>query len=170
MIVDEASEGHRARSRRTCLLGVAAMIALAGCTPAAPEPVPVDEARAQYEEMLPSLHVSVLQGAEASWEGDSERVRLDEDGICRWSPGDSSAEITLPEDDPAAWDARREAINPVLVEHGFDEVGDAMRRNGAPAYGFFSDREDGAGVHIYTAAGTTVVRVFGIPVEETACR
>lgn len=146
------------------------MIALAGCAPTAPEPVPVDEARAQYEEMLPPLQASMLQGAEANWAEGSERVRLDEEGVCRWSPGDSSTEIALPEDDPAAWDARREAINPVLVEHGFDEVGDAKRRNGAPAYGFFSDRADGAGVHLYTAAGTTVVRVFGIPVEGTACR
>lgn len=170
MNVDEVPEGRRARSRRSLLVGVAAMIALTGCTPAVPEPVPVDEARAQYREMLPPLQESMLQGADASWAEDSERVRLDDNGICRWSPGDATTEITLPEDDAAAWDARREAINPVLTEHGFDEVGDAMRRNGAPAYGFFSDRADGAGVHVYTAAGTTVVRVFGIPVEESACR
>src|SRR5699024_9650871 len=31
-------------------------------------------------------------------------------------------------------------------------------------------RADGAGVHVYTAAGSTVVRVFGIPVEYSACR
>lgn len=145
-------------------------MAMAGCTSPAPDPLPLEEARAQYAVMLPQLQDSMLQGSEVRWSDDAERLRRDDEGVCRWAPGDSSAEVVLPEDEPAAWDARRETINPVLAENGFEEVGEATRRNGAPAFGFFSEREDGAGVHVYTAAGTTVVRVFGIPVEDSACR
>lgn len=156
--------------RRALCVAAVAMIAVGGCAPATPDPVPVDEARARYEEMLPQLQDAVLQGAEASWTQDAERLRLDDEDVCRWSPGDSTAQIVLPEDDPEAWEARRVALDPVLTEYGFDEAGDATRRSGAPAFGFFSDRADGAGVHIFTAAGTTVVRVSGIPVEASACR
>lgn len=141
---------------------------MAACAPSTPEPIPLDDAQSMYDSLLPQLQEAVLLDEEATWTDGDDRTRRD-DGVCRWSAGDSSADIALDEDDTEAWDARREAVNAVLEDTDFDEVGEAGRRDGAPAFGFFSERGDGAGVHLYTASGTTVIRVFGVPVETSAC-
>lgn len=49
--------------------------------------------------------------------------------------------------------------------HGFDPVGDAGRRSGAPAYGFDTTRPDGARLQPYSVPGSTVIRLSGVPVE-----
>ena len=110
----------------------------------------------------------MLSDPGVTWSQAGAEAFLEEDGVCRWSPGDSVAPVGIPEDDPS-WSERAEAVDEVLAPHGFDAVGGAGRRHSAPAYGFDTTRPDGARLQLYSVPGQTVIRLSGVPVDPSAC-
>ena len=159
----DRKSGTRRRLCTTLVLGAALL--MTACSSGAPEPVPLGS---QYEESLRPLQQAMLSDPGVTWSQAGAESFLEEDGVCRWSPGDSVAPVGIPEDDPS-WSERAEAVDEVLAPHGFDAVGDAGRRSGAPAYGFDTTRPDGARLQLYSVPGQTVIRLSGVPVDPSAC-
>lgn len=163
-------EDRRSATRRgrRAALALGAALLMTACSSGALEPVPLEDARSQYEESLRPLQQAMLSDPGVTWSQAGAESFLEEDGVCRWSPGDSVAPVGIPEDDPS-WSGRAEAVDEVLASHGFDAVGDAGRRSGAPAYGFDTTRPDGARLQLYSVPGQTVIRLSGVPVDPSAC-
>ena len=163
-------EDRRSATRRgrRAALALGAALLMTACSSGALEPVPLEDARSQYEESLRPLQQAMLSDPGVTWSQAGAESFLEEDGVCRWSPGDSVAPVGIPEDDPS-WSGRAEAVDEVLAPHGFDAVGDAGRRSGAPAYGFDTTRPDGARLQLYSVPGQTVIRLSGVPVEPSEC-
>ncbi|MFC7456076.1 hypothetical protein ACFQS2_02615 [Brachybacterium sp. GCM10030267] len=128
--------------------------------------MPIDQARAMSEEMLPPLQDALLTGPDAQWTDGREQATTDVRGTCRWTPGDATAETAIPQE-KSTWMERRDAVNDVLEDHGFDAVWEPMQKNGT--YGFSTSREDGAGIALYATKGGTVIRLFNVPVADGAC-
>ena len=163
-------EDRRSATRRgrRAALALGAALLMTACSSGALEPVPLEDARSQYEESLRPLQQAMLSDPGFTWSQAGAESFLEEDGVCRWSPGDSVAPVGIPEDDPS-WSGRAEAVDEVLAPQGFDAVGDAGRRHSAPAYGFDTTRRDGARLQLYSVPGQTVIRLSGVPVEPSEC-
>lgn len=141
---------------------------MTACDSGSVEPVPLEDARAEYREILGPLQQAMLPEADVSWAAEGGETLWVDDGVCRWSPGDSVAAADLPEGDPA-WEDSADAVDDVLTPLGFDPVGDAGRRHGAPAYGFDTSRADGSRLQLYSVPGSTVIRLSGVPVDPSEC-
>lgn len=156
------------QSAQMLILGAGGLLIMAACTPSEPGTIPVDEAWASCQELVEPLQTAMHPEGGAEWNSDGGETLWDDGGTCRWAPADSVSDVGIPEDD-AQWEMRESTVDEILGAHGFDPVGAAGRRAGAPAYGFDTSREDGARVQLYSAPGTTVIRVSGFPVDPGAC-
>ena len=108
----DRKSGTRRRLCTTLALGAALL--MTACSSGAPEPVPLEDARSQYEESLRPLQQAMLSDPGVTWSQAGAESFLEEDGVCRWSPGDSVAHVGIPEDDPS-WSERAEAVDEVLA-------------------------------------------------------
>lgn len=145
------------------VLGAAAALSLSAC--GGTEPLPADQAVAHYDDAATALTVALGAGG-ITWEhGEASRKADERDGTCEYTPGNwsPSAPLPAPEDD-AAWEARIDAANPALEEHGFDAV------NGTTADGSRKvlETEDAHGATLQlTAEGD--LRIWGAEVTADPC-
>lgn len=112
---------------RLAVLGTLALLT-AGCT-AGSEPLPAEDAVAHYDATADAL-LAELSAQEWTLNPAQRTVR-EEDGQCRYSPGAWEAEGTLDGvSGDQGWDEIAARLDPVLAEHGFEELG-APSRSGA---------------------------------------
>lgn len=142
---------HRAarRSRRSLLLvSVAAL--LTGC--GAMTPLPADEAVAHYDEVAAGLTSALAESTGQEWSFLEHLQEVQEsDGACLYSPGAWEAGTTLPGvSGDEGWDEITAVVDPVLVEHGFSELGRPSRQGAL--YQVSATDEHGAEV-VLTAQG-----------------
>lgn len=148
---------------RTAVLGTTAALSLSAC--GGTEPLPANQAVAHYDDAATAL-TQALGADGTTWEH-TEATRKAEgtDGACEYTPGSwsPSAPLPAPEDD-AAWEARIDAVNPVLEEHGFDAVNGTTTDESRKVL----ETEDahGATLHL-TAEGE--LRIWGAEVTTDPC-
>lgn len=148
---------------RTAVLATAAALSLSACS--GTEPLPADQAVAHYDDAATAL-TQVLGAEGTTWEHEEATRKIAEtDGACKYTPGNwsPSALLPAPEDD-ADWEARIDAVNPVLVEHGFEEV-DGTTANGSRTVLETEDAHE-ATLHL-TAEGD--LRIWGAEVTADPC-
>ncbi|WP_157697099.1 hypothetical protein [Brachybacterium avium] len=99
-----------------------------GCT-AAGEPLPAEGAVAHYDAVAEDLTAEL--SAQEWVLNPTQRTVREEDGRCRYSPGVWEAEGTLAGvSGDGGWDEIAARLDPVLAEHGFEDLG-APSRSGA---------------------------------------
>lgn len=148
---------------RTTVLATAAALSLSAC--GGTEPLPADQAVAHYDDAATALTVALGSGG-ITWEhGEASRKADERDGTCEYTPGNwsPSAPLPAPEDD-AAWEARIDAVNPALEEHGFDAVSGTTADGSRKVLG----TEDAHGATLQlTAEGD--LRIWGAEVTADPC-
>ncbi|MGO2360951.1 MAG: hypothetical protein ACTH6N_07435 [Brachybacterium tyrofermentans] len=124
---DAACRTERRRTGRVpLLLSAAALLTACGGV----VPLPAGEAVAHYDEVAAELTSALGESTGQEWSLLEHRREVQErEGVCRYSPGDWETGTTLPGvsgDD--GWDEIIAAVDPVLVEHGFSELGRPTRQ------------------------------------------
>lgn len=115
------------RTRRVATLGVLALLAT-GCGAGA-APLPAEAAVAHYDAAADAL-IAELSAQEWTLNANQRTVQ-EEDGQCRYSPGVWEADGTLERvSGEEGWEELATRLDPVLAEHGFEELG-APSRSGA---------------------------------------
>lgn len=152
------------------LLVVVAMPALAACGGATP--IAADDAVAHYDSAADAA-VGALADSAGDGSGDSDgewmlaedtRTVTENDGACEYTPGTWSPVTSLPSADDELWQQRLDALNPVLAEHGFEQI-DATTQDGSRDV---VESTDGHGATLQvTAEGQ--VRIWGAVVDADPC-
>lgn len=165
------SEQHRRRSRlgvvtaprRAATLALATVL-LAGCGGDAP--LPPSEAVATYEAVAEDLLAATTSVRAMSWERRGQEILEPGAEDCRYQAGIWQADANLypVPGQGMDWDPWREALGPVLEEHGFSSLG-RERHSGAVSW-LEADGEHGARVRL-TAQGE--LQITDIRVDAEAC-
>lgn len=154
--------GDRRAGRGLLLVSLATL--LAGC--GAVTPLPAGEAAAHYDEVAAGLTSALDESTGQRWSVLEHRQDVQErDGVCLYSPGEWEAEGTLPGvSGGKGWDEIVAAVDPVLVEHGFSELGRPSRQGAL--YQVRAADEHGAEVTL-TAQGQ--LRIADAQIETETC-
>lgn len=144
-----------------------AMTVLSGC--GGGSPAPAAEVVATYDSLAEDLLAAAGTVRPLEWE--HVRQGIEEPGAadCRYRPGTWQADETLYTAPGQGMDWRpwRDALDPVLEEHGFDPLG-RERRRGAQ---FFLESDGPHGAHLMLIAQGELrihdVRVDAAPCEDT---
>ena len=153
--------------RRAAALALAAVL-LSGC--GSGDPLPPLEAVATYEAVAEDLLAATTSVRAMSWERGGQEILEPGAEDCRYQAGIWQADGNLypVPGQGMDWDPWREALDPVLEEHGFSSLGRA-RHSGAVTW-LEADGEHGARVRL-TAQGElriTDIRVDAEPCEDSA--
>lgn len=148
--------------------GVLVMMVTA-CTPGGGDAVSLDEARRDVEVLVVELQEAIALDEDLSWQGPSaEALAEDEEGACRWRPGEWTAELALPEDDPS-WAERSQRIDEVLQGHGLGGLGEPEYTGGS-AYGHETAGPASGTLRIDSWRGVTTIHLHGLEVAvEGSC-
>lgn len=156
---------HRdVRRRRRGLLLVTLTALLTSCTSVTP--IPAEDALSHYDEVAAGLTTALAGSTGQEWGLLENRQEVQEhDGTCQYSPGAWETGTALPGvsgDD--GWGEITAAVDPVLVEHGFSELGGPSRQGAL--YQVSAEDEHGAEV-VITAQGA--LRISGAQIETETC-
>ena len=146
------------------LWGGVLVMMMSACTAGGGAAAPLEEAREEIDALVVELQEAVALDEDLSWEGPTgEALAEDEEGICRWRPGEWTTELALPEDD-SGWAEREQRLDAVLQEHGLQALGDPGYTGGS-AYGFETAGPAGGVLRIDSWKGVTTIRLHGLEVE-----
>lgn len=161
--VRRAGGGVIVGRRRAATLALATVL-LAGCGGDAP--LPPSEAVAAYESVAEDLLSATTSVRAMSWERRGQEILEPGAEDCRYQAGIWQADGNLypVPGQGMDWDPWREALDPVLEEHGFSSLG-RERRSGALTW-LEADGEHGARVRL-TAQGE--LRITDIRVDAETC-
>ncbi len=153
--------------RRAAALALATVL-LAGC--GSGDPLPPSEAVATYEAVAEDLLAAATSVREMNWERGGQGILEPGAEDCRYQAGiwQSDGSLYPVPGQGMDWEPWREALDPVLEEHGFSSLG-RERRSGAVTW-LEADGEHGARVRL-SAEGElriTDVRVDAEPCEDSA--
>jgi len=150
------------RPRPWLLLSSAAL--LAGC--ASVTPVPAADAVEHYDQVAAELTSALADATGQQWSALENRQEVQErDGTCLYSPGEWEGGAPLPGvSGDEGWDGITAAVDPVLAEHGFSELGDPSRRGAL--HQVSAEDEHGAEL-VLTAQGE--LRITGAQIETETC-
>lgn len=159
--------GVVAAPRRAATLALATVL-LAGCGGDAP--LPPSEAVATYEAVAEDLLAATTSVHAMNWERRGQEILEPGAEDCRYRAGvwQADGDLYPVPGQGMDWDPWREALDPVLEEHGFSSLG-RERRSGAVTW-LEADGEHGARVRL-TAQGElriTDIRVDAEPCEDSA--
>lgn len=150
------------RGARGLLLATAVLLPLTGC--GREDPIAADEAVPHYDAVAEDV-TGALGSTNTRWElGGSARHVREKDSVCRYNPGQWTPDPALTVSDDADWDAWIAALNPVLVEDGFQK----FHKVDQAEYSQILRTHDDHGAQIeITADGT--VRIWDAVVDASPC-
>lgn len=153
--------GRRRAGRGALLISVAAL--LTACTSVSP--LPAGEAVAHYDQVAAELTAALAESTGQEWGALEGRQEVQEsDGECLYTPGEWETGAALPGvSGDEGWDEIAAAVDPVLVEQGFSELGRPSRQGALYRVG--ATDEHGAEVTI-TAQGR--LRITDAQIETAA--
>ena len=160
---------HRRLFPRLAALGGAMLLVMAGCGGGGAA-LPAQEAVAQYDLVAEDVLAALTSVRPLAWERGTQGIIEPGAQDCRYRPGIWTADDVLyPEPGQGRdWDPWREALDPVLEEHGFAPLG--REQSSGAAYWLESKGPNGSRLqlHIDGELRITDVRVDAEPCEDAA--